>query len=176
MNSGKRFEMDLAISCKESKIFFHKIKDIHIPFNLRSRIAVPKNEYDCFVFYRSCLFSLELKSTKQKSISFDEKIIKNHQIENLKKASEYNGVVAGFLFNFRSYGNKTYFVEINDFAQYKEIAENNLDHQYQSRVNKSSISLDICEEIGFELKNEKKRVNYRYHVEELLGELIINGE
>jgi penicillin-binding protein-related factor A (putative recombinase) len=91
----------------------------------------------------------------------------------LEDADKYDGVIAGFIFNFREYENTTYFVPINEFIKYKYIAQNEIsEHTYKSKVNKSSISLDICKEIGIEIKHYKKKVKYHYYIKQLLDELI----
>ncbi|TVY09816.1 hypothetical protein [Paenibacillus cremeus] len=154
------------------KMFFLRIKDTFIPPDLRARVRVTKNKYDCLLFDQGYLLTLELKSTGNKSVSFDEKIIKQHQIDNLLEASTYENTISGFLFNFREYDNKTYFVHIQDFVKYQHTAQGKSSHTYKSKVNKSSISLDICEEIGIELKNYLKKKNYHYHVRIMIDEAI----
>ncbi len=88
--------------------------------------SVPKNKYDALIFRKNHLFPVELKSTKAKSISMKESMIKAHQIKNLKEAAKFDGVIAGFLFNFREPDNRTFFVHINDFLDYQNIAENQI--------------------------------------------------
>lgn len=165
---GKKFEQQFGNSCIKDKIFYFKIKDIHIPFQYRSKIKLPQNEYDNFIFSKGILAPLELKSTEKKSISFAENIIRPHQIKNLTIANGYDGVIAGFLFNFRECDNQTFFVHIQDFNTYKKIAEKQLEHVYESKVNKSSIPIDICKEIGIEIENKKIRTTYKYDVNKLI--------
>jgi penicillin-binding protein-related factor A (putative recombinase) len=170
-NAGKVLENDIQKSCQEQNVYFYRIKDVN-PMMLKPHARVSKNDFDAFIYRKPNLFPVELKSTKAKSISFSESIIKAHQIEALAKAATYDGLIAGFLFNFRECDNSTYFVHINDFIKYKNIAENELDHTYISKVNKSSIPIGICEEIGIKVENVKKKVNYRYYIGKLLDELI----
>lgn len=137
------------------------------------KVKVTKNDYDCMMFARSHLFTLELKSTKAKSVSFSESVIKQHQIDKLLEASEYENVISGFLFNFREPDNKVYFVPIKDFVEYQYIAQNEIkEHKYISKVNKSSIPIGICNEIGIEIKGFKKRVKWHYHMKEFITEAI----
>lgn len=160
-------------SAKDCDIFFVRVKDTHIPIEFRQKIRVTKNDYDCLMFGQEHLFTLELKSTQQKSISFDEKIIKQHQIDKLNEASGFENVVSGFIFNFREPENRVFFVHIKDFLDYKYIAQNQIkDHNYQNKVNKSSISLPICEEIGLEIKGFKKRTRWHYHMNDFINEAI----
>lgn len=171
INHGSRFQEDVQKSANKQDVWFMRIKDVNIPFTLRGTVHVSKNDYDCLAYYQECLFPMELKSTQAKSVSFDESIIKQHQIEALQKAHTYEGVIAGFLFNFRNYNNATYFVPIEEFIKLKNISENELDHNYKSKVNKSSIPLDICKEIGYELFGVKKRTRFQYYIKDLLSTL-----
>lgn len=126
------------------------------------------------MFARSHLFTLELKSTKEKNISFSESIIKQHQIDKLLEASTYENVISGFLINFREQPeNKVYFIHIKDFVDYQYTAQNQIkDHKYKSKVNRSSIPIGICEEIGIEVKGFKKRVKWHYHMKDFITEAI----
>ena len=165
-NQGKVFEQNFADSCKElvhKGIFFYRIKDTFIPAQYRMKIRVTKNDFDSFIYMYPNLFALELKSTQDNKISFSESIIKSHQIEKLTEAGQTKGIIAGFIFNFRS-TSETFFIHIEDFIKYKNIAENGLEHTYESKVNRASIPIGICREIGLEIKSVKKKVHYRYSV------------
>lgn len=171
-NEGKSFEEDMKQSAKNQGVFFYRIKDVS-PMMLKPNSRVSKNDFDSFIYKKPNLFPVEFKSTGQKSISYDEKIIKSHQIKALKEAVEYDGLISGFIFNFRNYDNFTVFVHINDFLKVKHIGENQIkDHEHQSKIHKSSIGLDICKEIGIEIRNSKKKVRYSYLINELLDKLI----
>ncbi|CAF1856161.1 Holliday junction resolvase RecU [Bacillus subtilis] len=170
-NQGKVFEANIEKSAADQKLFFYRIKDVN-PMFLKKGATVSKNKYDCFLHFKGYLFPFELKSTKDKSISFSEKIIKSQQIKYLKEATQYPNIIPGFLFQFREPENKVYFVHINDFLTYKNIAEKQLKHTYKNKVNKASIPIAICEEIGTEVRSMKKKVNYTYYLNKLCGELI----
>ncbi|MBU8803276.1 hypothetical protein KM871_00510 [Bacillus subtilis] len=170
-NQGKVFEANIEKSAADQKLFFYRIKDVN-PMFLKRGAAVSKNKYDCFLFFKGYLFPLELKSTKDKSIAFREEIIKAQQIKHLKDATQYPNIIPGFLFQFREPENKVYFVHINDFLTYKNIAEKQLKHTYKNKVNKASIPIAICEEIGTEVRWMKKKVNYTYYLNKLCDELI----
>ncbi|KXJ33640.1 hypothetical protein AX282_09435 [Bacillus spizizenii] len=170
-NQGKVFEANIEKSAADQKLFFYRIKDVN-PMFLKKGATVSKNKYDCFLHFNGYLFPFELKSTKSKSISFSEKIIKPQQIKYLKEATQYPNIIPGFLFQFREPVNKVYFVHIDDFLTYKNIAEKQLEHTYKNKVNKSSIPIAICEEIGTEVRLMKKKVNYTYYLNKLCGELI----
>lgn len=170
-NQGKIFEKSIEQSCEEQGIFYFRVRDVN-PMALKKNFRIPQNKYDCLIYYKAHLFPMEFKSTKSKSISFSESVIKSNQIKNLYESLKYKGVIPGFLFNFREPINKTYFIHIKDFIKYKDVAENVLKHTYKNKVNKSSIPIGICEEIGTEVKNVKKKTNYRYYINLLLDELI----
>lgn len=171
-NQGKNLETDLKMSAKQQGLFFYRIKDVN-PLFLKSNTKVSKNDFDSFIYKKPNLFPIELKSTQSKSISFNEKIIKSHQIKALEDAAKYDGLIAGFIMNFRGFNNETYFIHINEFVKLKFNAENQIkEHTYKSKLNKSSISLDNCREIGVQVLNKKKQVKYTYYVNKLLDELI----
>jgi penicillin-binding protein-related factor A (putative recombinase) len=170
-SEGKQFEKDVQTSMKEQGIYHIRLKDVLLPPNLRLKIRLPHNPYDLLSYYKLHLFPLEFKSTKDQNFSFSNSIIKNHQIEALTKAAQYDGVIAGFMFNFRK-TNETFFVHIDDFNTYKHIAENGLENNYKSRVNKSSLPIGICREIGIPIQTVIKKVNYRYYINQLFDKLI----
>lgn len=108
-------------------------------------------------------------STKDKSISFQESVIKQHQIDKLTEAAGYDGVITGFIMNFREPNNKVFFIHIKDFLEYKHIVENQVTfHKYSNKVNKSSIPIGIYEEIGIEIKGFKPRIWWHFHMKDLL--------
>lgn len=171
-NPGKEFEEQLRISANEQGIYFYRIKDVPT-IMLKANSKVSQNDFDSFIYKKPNLFPIELKSTANKSISFQEKIIKKHQIEALEDAAKYDGIIAGFIFNFREYDNFTVFVHIKDFLEIKYISENKLsEHRFESKLNESSIGLDICKEVGIEVRNVKKKIKYRYYIDQLLDSLI----
>jgi penicillin-binding protein-related factor A (putative recombinase) len=170
---GKSFETDIETSCSDQNIFYFRVRDVNLPPDVRMRVKIPQNRYDCILYHKGYLFPIEQKSTKDKSISFSESMIKAHQIKNLTDATKFSGVIPGFLFNFRLLNeNKCYFIHIDDFNTYKNIAENQFEHTYKSKINKSSIPIGICEEIGIEITNVKKKVNHRYYLNKMIDELI----
>lgn len=171
-NAGKQLEIDLKKSTAEQNIYFYRIKDVN-PLFLKPNTKVSQNDFDSFIYKYPNLFPVELKSTGQKSISFDNKIIKKHQIQALKEADEHKGLIAGFIFQFREYDNFTVFVHIKDFLEIQYLSENKIiEHRFESKLNKSSIGLDICKEVGIEIHNVKKSKHYRYYINKLLDELI----
>ena len=88
-------------------------------------------DYLCYDSDTGLLHCWELKTTSAKSMSFEDieskepqsKMIHKHQILGLLNFSEYKGVEAGFLFNFRhfegepNYIETTYYMDVNDFLK-----------------------------------------------------------
>ena len=126
MNTGKVFEQNFKKSVDKSKIYFVRLKDSPSSFGQDSSKVrfTANNPYDNFCFYERTLFPLELKSTKSTSFSFQRdkkeksKNIKLSQIEGLTEASKYNGVYAGFVFNFDK--GETVWMDIKDFNDFWE--------------------------------------------------------
>lgn len=168
-NAGKRFEKDIQDSCKKYDIFFYRIKDSTGAFNKacmncpeNSNKFTPKNEVDLLIFKNSILFPLEMKSTKSKSLSFSKSIIKPQQIKKLTEWTQFKNVIPGFLINFRSNDNKTFFLHIDDFNYYKE---------NPIMKNKSSIPFAYCEQEGIEIEHKLKKVNYTYNIKKFINDV-----
>lgn len=130
------------------------------------------NESD-FIMFDSCsrtFYALELKSTQEKSLTFwredfdsaEKKStyqIRKCQIQGLYKWSLFPNCVCGFIINFRSQANKTYFINITDFLA------------YTNSLPKKSVNInDILMMHPVEIKNKKIRTNYKYDTECLFGQ------
>ena len=168
---GKIFESSVESSSGDQSIYFVRMRDVN-PMAIKKGMSVPKNKFDCLLFYKGHLFPMELKSTKAKSFSYSESTIKKYQLESLHKASQFKGVIPGLLINFRQPENKTYFIQIETFLEVKKLSENQLPHTYSNKLNKSSISIKTCEEVGIELKSTLKKKYHRYYLNHLLDGLI----
>lgn len=129
MNVGKVFEDDFKKSIP-SYCFYHRLKDPPQSFNQNDNLRFSwKNPCDAMIFdtKNRKFYTLELKTTKQKSISFEDinikekqksKMIHKHQIESLLSFDNYDYIISGFIFNFRDEKNniqKTYYQNIKDF-------------------------------------------------------------
>lgn len=141
-----------------------KSRDVFIPPSCRTckinQIHLPPNLWDFTIYYNNMLLICELKSTKQKSIQYDnEKIIKKHQVKYLNKYKNYNGVMSGFIFNFANYDNFTAFLHIDDFNKYVE------------NPTQKSIPLSYIKEHGIEIKNNIKKVKYHYYLDLLFNDI-----
>jgi penicillin-binding protein-related factor A (putative recombinase) len=83
-------------------------------------------------------------------------MIKLAQIEGLMSASNYDGVYAGFLMDFRGSGN-TYYLAVSDFIRF-------LDATDKKSINEK----DVTEYGGIVVLKQKKKVHYKYDVLGLL--------
>lgn len=171
-NPGKRFESDV-FSSVTSDMFVHRLKDSAQAYNNSKQTSFTwNNECDFFIYKKPCLFAIECKSTKYKSMSVQidkeddgSKMIKYHQINSLMKMSGYDGVFAGFLFNFRDEKNnceRTYWQEINDFC-----------NMIQQLNKKSFNELDIIMHKAIKLQGEIKRTHYKWDIKKLLDDIAI---
>lgn len=172
-NKGQEFQDDIKNSCDKQGIHVRRLRDVYIPPHLRDQIAVPESPYDFEIFFIGSLLSVELKSTKLKSLSF--KMIKEHQITGLQKELQYEGVYPGFIFNFREYDNATYFIHISDFLIYQQVVAGEIASPYKGAVNAGSIPLHTCAEIGIQVDNQKLRVHYRYDMDKLVKDILNAG-
>ena len=168
-NSGKVFEDDFRKSVPDY-CFLHRLKDTAQSYNKSKKTRFTwDNPCDFFVYNSNThiLYALELKSTKYKSMSIqtDEdsssKMIKLHQIESLTNMSKYDGIVAGFIFNFRDEKNnmeRTYFQNIIDFNNMHE------------KINKQSLNeMDLLLNGAIKINGAKKRVHYTWDLNEILS-------
>lgn len=153
-NPGKVFEKEIKDSIPEDVMYF-RIKDHAQSFGHSSATRfTPHNECDAFIYKEPRLIALELKSTKHKSLTFsterNDKQIKACQIAGLTNLSHFQGITAGFLFNFRDEP-VTYFMTIHSFNSFME------------QTDKKSINInDIKQFGGMVIPQTKKRVHYKY--------------
>lgn len=168
-NKGKIFEIDWKNSIP-SDTYYLRIVDPAVSWgnNEESNIRFsPKNPYDAIMYCYPNLFTLELKSTKGTSFSFEgtSPMIKSNQIKELTRASQHKGIISGFIFNMRKY-NKSWFLYIDDFNRFLE------------NTNKKSINKDdIIEYGGIEVVGEIKRTRCRYYVGEFIERVKVkNGK
>lgn len=172
-NIGKDFEERFKSSVPEY-CMLQRLNDPPQSFTKRTdtRFSI-KNPCDYLMFDEKSrtLFCLELKTTKYKSISFEDiknkeeqnRMIHKHQIEGLTKFSEYNGIIAGFIYNFRDEKNdmeRTYFQNIKDF------------NRMVITLGKHSFNeIDILLNGAVKINGEKKRTRYTWNIDELIKKL-----
>ena len=172
-NIGKIFEEDFKNSIPDN-ILVYRLPDAAQSFGGSSKLRFSrKNPFDFLLWNPNMkkIFALELKTVKGKSISFEKdegesKEIHMHQINGLKEWGSYDGVVAGFVINFREL-EKTIFLEINEFISmidfiekksfsYNDLTSNNIDFHVISQI--------------------KKITRYKYDIEKFFNEIYGNED
>lgn len=165
-NPGKKFENSVKASIPD-EWFYLRLKD-SAGFGQSTNENVrftSSNLCDSILYADGKLIPLELKSTQGTafSVSRDPKksaMVKYHQIDDMNKASVYQGVYPGFLFNFRKY-DKTLFLSVIDLKKFMDISE------------KQSINLKDIEDFGGILVDSRKlKVNFRYDIKKMVSEII----
>lgn len=170
-NTGKNFE-SIIRSNAPTYLKVTRIPDPPQSFTQRSDTRFSKNnpyDFEAFDSVHRINYCLELKSVAQKYLTYhtceqDEKDgksanIKWHQIEGLTKASEYDNVISGFLFNFRLDNGEQllYFMNIKDF------------NRFRNSTNKKSMNImDVVLYGGVKINGTKLKVNYRWNLDEFL--------
>ena len=172
-NSGKLFEQQFKKSVPEYCLL-QRLNDSAQSFK-KSGFArfTPNNPCDFFMFDSKSrtLYCIECKSTKYKSMGFEDinceeeqnKMIHKHQILSLIKFSGYVGVVGCFLFNFRDENNnmeRTYFQDIDNF------------NKMCGSINKSSFNeMDLILNGAIKIEGNRKRLYYIWDIDGLLNKL-----
>lgn len=147
-NEGKFFEKDIKDSMPKEH-WLYRFKDGTGNFggtkneNVRFQAT---NICDFITMTDEYLFLLELKSHKGSSIPFS--CIRKNQIEEMSKI-DHKKIKTYFIFNFRE-KEKTYGIEA------KKLKE------YMKNTDRKSIPLAWCEENGIYIDSEKKKVRYKY--------------
>ncbi len=170
-NTGKDFEESFKKSVPDYCLL-QRLPDPPQSFvnNKLTKFSV-KNPCDFFMFdSNACvLYCLELKTTKYKTMTFEDigaveqpkKMIHKHQILALTRFSKYNGVIAGFILNFRDDATnieRTYFFNIIDF------------NRMYNNINKKSFNeIDIILYGAVKIESIKKRVHFTLDIDKFLS-------
>lgn len=149
-NEGKLFEKHWRGSIPSS-IYHYRLKDD------TSGFAGIGNPCDIFIYKYPYFYLMELKSTKGKSIAFNN--IRKCQMKGLEDASKFKGINAGVIINFREY-DITFYVSIEKLLAFK------------NSTSKKSINIDDLKKIGLVVGQTLKRKYYTYHIEDLLKEIV----
>lgn len=173
INSGKKFEEAIKNSVPNWCIYY-RLKDPPQSFNKSESLRFSwKNPCDVFLFDAKYgkFMALELKSTKENSMSFEDininekqnKMIHKHQILALKEYGEFANTHCGFLFNFRDeekHIELTYYQDIKDFII------------MTTEINKKSFNIsDLHKYNAISIKGFKKRTKYDWSICELINTL-----
>ena len=156
-SSGKRFEENWKKSIPKD-IFYYRLRDNSNTWSngTKTRFAT-SNICDCLIFDGEVLYALELKSTKGKSLPYNN--IKDHQIKDLLWCSEFANVISGFVIEFDSV-NECYFIEISQFRKFKEQSD------------RKSLPIDYCRENGLKIEIINKKVNRQFNIKKFLNESV----
>lgn len=173
MNVGKIFEKNFKEAVKTAKngeVFIYRIKDTDSSYNHTATSKYTnENLCDYFMFYEGIFYALELKTTCYPSISFEtennnsRKMIGLHQIKGLTKLVPYQGIIAGFVFNFRNEEKEeeeTFFMRIEDFNRFTKESE-------KKSINKG----DIVIYGGIPIESRKKRKNFTYNIDQMIEDI-----
>ena len=179
-NTGKIFEDDYkkSVECDDSLINI-RLRDEAQSF-MKSAKFSHKNICDFILFDTEfgVMSFLELKSTKEKYMGFEditlddddiqERMIHKHQILGLSKYARKRNVISGFILNFRNEKDgtqRTFYIGIEDFL--KMIA----------RIGKKSFNMnDLIDYNGIEIDGERKRTRYRWNIKSLLTSIVKNKQ
>lgn len=166
MNSGKKFEQMFKASVPEYALVL-RLPDAAQSFGGSSNLRFSRKSPFDYIMWdskRKILYGLELKTVAGSSISFETqkdetKEIHLHQIKALNDWGNFDGVVAGFVIEFRKY-ERTVFIEIEEFNRLIKV------------VGKKSFNLfDLLEhDIKFTyIWQHKKKVNFTYDIDSFLN-------
>lgn len=157
LNSGKRFEQNFKNSIPKD-MFYYRLRDGSSSWDKSAKTRFQQtNICDCLIYDGDNLYTLELKSTKGKSLPFTN--IKEHQITDLLWCSNFLNVVSGFIIEFSSL-NECYFIEISQFKSFYDTTE------------RKSLPIDFCRKNGLKIDVTRLKINKRFNVEKFLIESV----
>ena len=168
MNTGKIFENAIKRSVPKSILLF-RLPDAAQSFGGSNRLRFSrKNPFD-FLMWDSCghiLFALEMKTVSGKSISFersseDHGEIHLHQISGLNECSKYDGIVCGFVIEFRVLAT-TIFIYISDFLRVSSV------------IPKKSFTIKDLDALSipyYVIPQEIVKTRYKYDIEYFVREI-----
>lgn len=171
-NPGKIFEDDIKKSCQRDNIFVDRVRDnatSYFDVDQIDSLYSKENPYDFHIYKYPNLMCAECKYTKHVSMSIQQdaneknKMIKLHQIEALTKASQFEGIKAGFLFCFyneKTNQESTYYMPIQNFNRF-----------LQSEDKKSINIIDIAKYGCVKISQIKLRTHYHYDIKELFNNI-----
>lgn len=167
-NIGKVFEMQFAKSVPDYALLY-RLPDSAQSFGGSNNLRFSrKNPFDFLLWdsKRHILYALEMKTVNGKSISFERdkgetKDIHYHQIQGLNEWNKYDGIICGFIIEFRQI-ETTVFIDIDSF------------NSLISSINKKSFNYDDLKNSGLPylvIPQEKRRTRYIYDIENLLSQI-----
>lgn len=167
-NIGKVFEEQIKKSVPDYALLY-RLPDAAQSFGGSNTLRFSrKNPFDFLLWdsKRHILYALEMKTVSGKSISFERnkdenKEIHYHQIQGLNEWNKYNGIICGFIIEFRKI-ETTIFIDINSF------------NSLIKKVDKKSFNMDDLIDSGlpyFVISQKKQRTRYIYDIDSLLSQI-----
>lgn len=164
-NQGKIFEKSFKSSVPDYALLY-RLPDSAQSFGGNSKLRFSrKNPFD-YILWDSkhhILYALELKTVGGKSISFertekDAAEIHYHQVQGLNLWNKYDGVVCGFIIEFRDL-DKCIFVSISDYNSLINI------------ITKKSFNMNDLEQNNipyFVIDRKLRKTQYSYDIDSFL--------
>ena len=161
---GKLFEVQIKKSVPDYALLY-RLPDAAQSFGGGNLRFSRKNPFDFLLWdaNKHILYALELKTVAGKSISFERDKqekgeIHYHQIKGLESWAAYDGIVAGFVIEFRKIG-KTVFIDILEFNKLIE------------QIDKKSFNFDDLDKYKIKylvIEQRKARTRYLYDIDKFL--------
>lgn len=169
-NPGKIFEEQIKKSVPDYALLY-RLPDAAQSFNQSNALRFSrKNPFDFLLWdaKRRVLYALELKTVKGKSISFERdksenKEIHYHQICGLNEWAKYDGIVAGFIIEFRAI-EITIFIDIVNFLSLIR------------QIEKKSFNIDDLDRCGVQycvIAQTLLKTRYVYDIDRFLSNIKI---
>lgn len=165
-NTGKVFEESLRKSVPDYALLY-RLPDAAQSFGGSNTLRFSrKNPFDFLLWdsKRRTLYALEMKTVSGNSISFERskeenKEIHYHQICGLNEWNKFDGIICGFVIEFRKY-EKTIFIDIDTFNKLVEIT---------TKKSFNIKDLDTLDLPYYIIPQEKKRTRYAYDIDAFLS-------
>lgn len=163
-NVGKIFEKSIQKSVPDYALMY-RLPDAAQSFGGGNLRFSRKNPFDFILFDSKArtLYALELKTVAGKSISFERtkeesREIHYHQIVGLNEWNKYDGIIAGFIIEFRQI-ETTIFLEISEFIK------------LISLIDKKSFNMNDLNDNHIHylvIEQKKSRTRYTYNIDKFL--------
>lgn len=164
-NIGKIFEDSVQRSMPDY-VLMYRLPDSAQSFEKNKKLRFSrKNPFDYLLWdsNRHVLYALEMKTVAGNSISFErakneKRNIHYHQIEGLNKWNAYDGIICGFIIEFRK-SETTVFLNIDEF------------NRLMTLISKFSFTIEDLEKHNIKhqiIPQEKLRTRYKYDFSGLL--------
>lgn len=165
-NVGKLFESQFKLSVPDYALLY-RLPDPAQSFGGGNKLrfsAKPPFDYLLWDSKRYILYALELKTVKDKSISFEREKgehgeIHYSQIKGLNNWNKYDGIVCGFVIEFREI-ETTVFIEIEEF------------NKLIGTIPKKSFNFDDLQNCKYTIiKQRRIRTRCKYDVDDFLNNI-----